>query len=56
MLVHPFKLSTARMDLIHEVLIELKVITSTTETLSIPEVAETKNHSLSFFSFLLLVV
>jgi hypothetical protein len=37
MLVTQFKLSTARMDLIHEVLIELKVLTSTTNTITIPE-------------------
>lgn len=41
MLIHPFKLTTARMDLIHEVLIELRVVTSTTDTLSIPEVRMT---------------
>jgi hypothetical protein len=37
MLVTQFKLSTARMDLIHEVLIELKVLTSTTNTLTTHE-------------------
>ena len=38
MLISQFRLSTARMDLIHEVLIELKVLTSTTNTIAIPEV------------------
>jgi len=38
MLIGQFRLSTARMDLIHEVLIELKVLTSTTNTIAIPEV------------------
>jgi len=40
MLVIQFKLSTARMDLIHDVLIELKVLTSTNAVLSIPEVID----------------
>ncbi len=38
MLTKPFKLSTARLDLIHEVLIEIKVITANDIEASIAEV------------------